>query len=61
MALMLSRNQGESIIIDGHIRIQVAEIRGNRVKLAVVAPRSVRVEREDQYDERREFQEGNHR
>lgn len=51
--LVLSRYVGEWLVIDGNIRVHISEVRGDRVKLAIDAPRSVRVEREDQHDERR--------
>jgi carbon storage regulator len=43
--LVLSRKQNESIFIDGRITVTVSEIRGGRVRLAVEAPREVRIER----------------
>ena len=43
--LVLSRKQNESIFIDGRITVTVSEIRGGRVRLAIDAPREVRIER----------------
>ena len=43
--LVLSRKKGDSIIIDGHIRLSVIDVRGNQVRLGVVAPENVRVRR----------------
>jgi carbon storage regulator len=48
--LVLSRKVGEAIVIDGGISIRVAEVNGGRVRLAVDAPRSVRVDREEVAD-----------
>jgi carbon storage regulator len=48
--LVLSRKVGEAIVIGGGIRISVAEINGGRVRLAIDAPRSVRVDREEVHD-----------
>lgn len=47
-SLMLTRRIGEVICIDPFgldIRVQVVEIRGDRVRLLVMAPRSVTVHR----------------
>jgi carbon storage regulator len=41
--LVLSRKKGDSIVIDGHIRLSVIDVRGNQVRLGVVAPENVRV------------------
>jgi carbon storage regulator len=45
--LVLSRKVGEAIVIDGGIVIRVAEIHGGRVRLAIDAPHSVRIDREE--------------
>ncbi len=45
--LVLTRKNGEAIIIDGNIRIEVKEVSGGRVRLLVDAPRLVRVDREE--------------
>lgn len=36
--LVLTRKLNESIVIEGGITVTVVEVRGNRVKLGVVAP-----------------------
>jgi carbon storage regulator len=36
--LVLSRKPGEQIVIGGHITVTVAEVRGNKVRLAIDAP-----------------------
>ena len=43
--LVLTRKKDESIFIDGNITVTVSEIRGGRVRLAIEAPREVRIER----------------
>jgi carbon storage regulator len=48
--LVLTRRVGEVIYIDSDIIIKVAEIRGNRVKLAIEAPPEVRVDRKEVHD-----------
>jgi carbon storage regulator len=51
--LVLSRKLGESIIIDGNIRIKVLMIRGNRVRLGIEAPDRIPILREsDRRDHR---------
>ncbi|MGD9856630.1 MAG: carbon storage regulator [Planctomycetaceae bacterium] len=50
--LVITRRVGEELIIDGHIRVLVAGIRGNRVRLGVSAPASVRVDRGEIHDHR---------
>ena len=56
--LILRRRAGESIIIAGHIRVEVAEIAGNQAKLVIEAPKEVPVYREEVWEEiRREMME----
>jgi carbon storage regulator len=43
--LVLTRKVGEEIIIDGHIRITISSVNGDRVKVGVTAPRDVPVNR----------------
>lgn len=43
--LVLSRRRGESIVINEQIRVEVIEIRGDRVRLGVEAPREMSVHR----------------
>ena len=45
--LVLSRRQSETIVIGDTIRVQVLEISGGRVRLAIEAPHSVSVDREE--------------
>ena len=48
--LVLSRKKNESIIIDDTITIVVVEIRGDKVRLGVEAPKEVPVHRREVYD-----------
>ena len=48
--LVLTRRWDEAITIGDNIRIVVADIRGDRVRLAVEVPRSVAVHREEIYE-----------
>jgi carbon storage regulator len=45
--LVLSRKTGESIVINDNITITVTEIRGDKIRLGIVAPRSVPIHREE--------------
>jgi carbon storage regulator len=45
--LVLSRKPGQSIIIDGHIRITITQVRGESVRLGIEAPPEVRIHREE--------------
>ena len=48
--LVLSRKRDEVICIGPDIRIQVVDIRGDKVRLGITAPRSVVVDREEVFD-----------
>ena len=48
--LILSRTQNQSIIINDDITITVVEIRGNKVRLGVEAPKEVPVHRQEVYE-----------
>ena len=45
--LVLSRKKNESIIINNNIRLVVVEIRGDKVRLGVEAPKEVPVHRSE--------------
>jgi carbon storage regulator len=45
--LVLSRRQGESVLIDGGIKIVIVEIRGNVIRLGIDAPEETRIVREE--------------
>jgi carbon storage regulator len=47
--LVLSRRQGESIVIGNHVTVTVLEVRGDQIRLGIDAPRSVSVHREEVY------------
>lgn len=48
--LVLSRKKNESIVIDDRIVITVVEIRGDKVRLGIEAPRDVPIHRSEVYD-----------
>lgn len=45
--LVLSRKKNEKIIINNDIEITVVEIRGDKVRLGITAPKEVPVHREE--------------
>jgi carbon storage regulator len=47
--LVLSRKCGERIVIGSNIELMVVDIGGNRVRLAVEAPRDVSIHRQEIY------------
>ena len=48
--LVLSRQRDETIIIGDNIEITVVDIRGDKVRLGVSAPKAVSVHRREVYD-----------
>ncbi len=48
--LVLSRKKNESIVINSDIVITVIEIRGDKIRLGIVAPKDVPVHREEVYE-----------
>jgi len=48
--LVLSRKKNECIVINNDIKIVVVEIRGDKVRLGVEAPKEVPVHRREVYD-----------
>lgn len=48
--LVLSRKKDESIIIADNIVITVVEIRGDKVRLGIQAPKEIPVHRQEVYD-----------
>ena len=48
--LVLSRKKNESIVINDEITIVVVEIRGDKVRLGIEAPKEVPVHRREVYD-----------
>ena len=46
---MLSRKQGESVVIGNDILVTVLEVRGDQIRLVIDAPRSITVHRQEVY------------
>ncbi|HKB04878.1 MAG TPA: carbon storage regulator [Gemmataceae bacterium] len=55
--LVLSRKAGDEIIIDGHIRVTITAIKGDRVKVGVTAPPEVTVDRAEVHQKRHQWVE----
>ena len=48
--LVLSRQKDESIMIGDEVEITIVDVRGDKVRIGVTAPRSVSVHRKEVYD-----------
>jgi carbon storage regulator len=48
--LVLSRKRNESIVIDGNIVVTVVDIRGDKVRLGIEAPKDVPIHRSEIYE-----------
>jgi carbon storage regulator len=48
--LVLSRKKNESIVINNDVVVTVIEIRGDKVRLGIVAPKDISVHREEVYE-----------
>ena len=53
--LVLSRRIGEEIIINDTFRVTVVAVKGDRVRLGIVAPRVVTVDRSEVHERRAQF------
>src|SRR5262245_60220940 len=53
--LVLSRRIGETIVINGDIQVKVLSVQGNKVRLGVVAPEHVAVDRQEVHERRVAF------
>ena len=52
--LVLTRQRDDSIMIGDEIEVRVVDIRGDKVRLGITAPRSVSVHRREIYDQIRD-------
>ncbi len=48
--LVLSRQSDETIVIGDNIRVTIVEVRGDKVRIGIDAPRDVTVHRQEIYD-----------
>ncbi len=53
--LVLTRSVGETIVIDGNIRVTVMGVQGDRVRVGIDAPENVRVDRQEVHQRRTEY------
>lgn len=53
--LVLTRKDGQEIVIDGHIRITIVSVKGDRVRVGITAPAEVRVDRDEVHQRIGEF------
>lgn len=49
--LILSRKTGETVVIDGRIRVKIVRLEGDVIKVGIEAPADVSIHREEIYDE----------
>ena len=49
--LVLTRTKDESIFINGIIKVTIVDVRGERVRLGIEAPKDVEIFREEVYNE----------
>jgi carbon storage regulator len=45
--LVLTRKEGERIVIDGQIVVTVLQVRGNQIRLGIEAPKDVPIRRSE--------------
>ena len=48
--LILERKLNESILVGNDVVIEIVEVRGNKVRLGITAPRSIPVHRQEVFD-----------
>ena len=48
--LVLSRSKDESIIIGDDVKITIIDVKGDKVRLGITAPRSISVHRKEVYE-----------
>lgn len=48
--LVLSRQKDESIVIGDDVEITIVDVRGDKVRLGITAPRDITVHRREVYD-----------
>ncbi len=50
--LVLTRRIGETIVVDGDIRVTIVSVKGDKVRVGIAAPDFVRVDREEIHERR---------
>lgn len=49
--LVLTRKKNESIIIGDNIKVEILDIKGDKVKLGIIAPKDLKILRDELYEE----------
>jgi len=57
--LVLTRKVNESIIIGESIEVMICQVRGDKVRLGITAPREVQVDRKEIFEQKRKEQNEN--
>lgn len=47
MMLVIGRTEGEKILIDGNIELEIVRVKGNKVSIGLSAPKEVRILRSE--------------
>jgi carbon storage regulator len=55
--LVLSRKLGETIVIDGNVRVTITQVDGHTVRLGIEAPPHVTVDRAEVAERRKQWAE----
>ena len=48
--MVLSRQRNESLMIGDDVEIMIVDVRGDKVRLGIIAPKNVSVHRKEVYD-----------
>jgi carbon storage regulator len=48
--LILTRKIGQSIIIDGDIKVKLLDVKGDSIRIGIEAPKEVEIYREELFD-----------
>ena len=48
--LVLTRREGETLVIDGDIKVTVLSIKGNQIRIGIDAPKEVPIHRQELLD-----------
>jgi carbon storage regulator CsrA len=51
--LVLSRKVGEEIVINGNIRVRIVQMDGGKVRIGIVAPDDVSIDRQEIHDKKK--------
>lgn len=51
--LVLTRREGEALIIDGNIKVTILSVKGSQVRIGIEAPQEIPIHREELLEEKR--------